>query len=404
MKTKLKYLTGFSALAISEGLYDMAFVVMAFRISGQASTSAIAYGLGYLAEIIVSLALGGFLDNHSRKKIFSYTILLKCILFALVIGYSLLSGVSALTIWLAAFLADLLHHISRTANTVSLFQIFEGNDKARMQGLVISITGLLRIAGPLLGAATIGFFESPQYVLFLCIVLQFVSLSTFKEILPDKVNEDSSETPASFGQNILASIKALHTALHSQKWRWFFLTDALGTLFIGTFVLMSFPFLRSYHGFSESEAGFMMGIAAIGTIFAGLMFEAIISKISAINGAKVGLLISGIAAMVLTVNVSQFLLAICLVLFNCGSTMFFRSMGMYLQEAVPKENLGVWWTASDAFARIFGFAGIITGGFIFDWIGPFWFSGTMGCLILITLGGFYTRAAARLKIAINAGS
>lgn len=282
MIKKIRYLGGFSALAISEGFYDMAFMVMAYRIAGHASTAAIAYGLGYAAEIIVSLAIGGFLDSFSRKKLFTYTIVLKSLLFMFIIIYSYFSGLVSVPIWIFAFFADLLHHISRTANTISLFQIFSGKDKASMQGMVISVSGLLRIAGPLLAGGVIGLWSDPSYLLIFCLVLQGISLWAFNDILPSAPPK-SSEEPASFRENILSSLMALKEALGSATWRWFFLTDALATLFIGTVTLMIFPLLRQLHQASESDAGFFMGLAAVGTIIIGLLFERILARTEAIN-------------------------------------------------------------------------------------------------------------------------
>lgn len=387
MLKKIRYLSGYSALAISEAFYDMAFVVMAYRISGQASTAAVAYALGYLAEIIVSLALGGFLDNFDRKKLFTYTIALKSLLFLGIMMYASYSDLGVFAIWCFAFCADLLHHISRTANTVSLFQIFGDKDKASMQGAVISISGILRIAGPLLAAGALGFVDNPSYLLLSCLVLQAISVWTLREILPNNVEQ--SEVQPTFLENLTSSSKAFLKALQLKKWRWFFLTDALATLFIGTLTLMLYPMLRQVHGATESQAGFYMGFAAIGTIVIGFSFQRILESIQAISAAKFGLLIAGAFTIALSISAEEIALAMCLIAFQCGSTLFFRSMGMYLQDEVPEEQLGSWWTASDAFARVFGLIGVLLGGYIFDLVGGTFFCVALGGCMLLGVAGFY---------------
>lgn len=391
MLKKIRYLSGYSALAISEGFYDMAFVVMAYRISGQASTAAVAYALGYLAEIIVSLALGGFLDNFDRKKLFTYTIALKSLLFLGIMTYSSFSALGVFAIWCFAFCADLLHHVSRTANTISLFQIFGDKDKASMQGAVICISGILRIAGPLLAAGVIGVVDNPSYLLLSCLLLQAISVWALRELLPNNVEQ--CEVQPTFFENMTSSSKALREALQSKKWRWFFLTDALATLFIGTLTLMLYPMLRQVHGATESQAGFYMGLAAIGTIVIGLSFQRILESFKAISAAKLGLLIAGSFAIALSISAGQSTLVVCLIAFQCGSTLFFRSMGMYLQDEVPEEQLGSWWTASDAFARIFGLLGVLLGGYVFDFVGGIFFCVALGGCMLLGVAGFYLTPA-----------
>lgn len=395
---KLKFLSGFSCLMISEGFYDMAFIVMAYRISGQASTAAIAYALGYAAEIIVSFALGGFLDNYDRKKLFNYTISLKFALFLFLVIYCQLSAVTSIMIWCFAFFADLLHHISRTTNAVSLLQIFEGNDKSSMQGWTISISGLLRIVGPLLAGGIIAVWDNPNYLLIFCLVLQIISLWAFRDILPKLSTDISASSAKSLKENLLSSSLALREALSSQKWRWFFLTDALATLFIGTFTLMLFPLLRQLHGVNESQAGFFMGLGALGTIVVGLQFERILLRHQALQAAKVGLLAASLFALFLANNFGLIALGAGVIIFQSGSTLFFRSMGMYLQNEIPEEHLGSWWTASDAFGRIFGLVGVLAGGFIFDSIGSSGFALMMGISMLACSLGFILVPTRRMAV------
>lgn len=216
-----------------------------------------------------------------------------------------------------------------------------------MQGMVISVSGLLRIAGPLLAGGVIGLWSNPYYLLIFCLVLQGISLCAFNDILPSSPQKNS-EKPMSFRENILSSLMALKEALRDKAWRWLFLTDALATLFIGTLTLMIVPLLRQLHQAGESEAGFFMGLAAVGTIIIGLLFERILARTDAVNAAKVGLLCSSIFALLLSIKSGSFVLGLCLIAFQCGSTLFFRFMDMYLQSEIPDEKLGAWWTASDA--------------------------------------------------------
>lgn len=103
--------------------------------------------------------------------------------------------------------------------------------------------------------------------------------------------------------------------------------------------------------------------------------------------AKAGLICSSIFALLLAINLGNIVLGFCLIAFQCGSTLFFRSMGMYLQSQIPEDKLGSWWTASDAFERIFGLLGIVLGGYFFDYVGGASFGILLGtCMFLSVIG------------------
>lgn len=336
---KTKYLSGHASLVISEGFYDLAFVAMAYRISGHAMTGAVAYALGYVAEIIVSFALGGFLDAYSKKRLFEWTMLLKMALFIFVIYYTQTTTLSAAAIWFFAFLADLLHHISRLVNTVSLFQMFEGKDKLQMQGLAIASTGLFRVLGPILAGAAIGIFGNPVHLLTLCLVLQAIAVGAFRTVLPQ---EPKQAVAQSFTSMLFSSVQALREALSMPAWRWFFYAYSLAALLIGTATLMLFPLLRQIHSVGESGAGFFMGMGAVGMVTIGLLFDRLLINRHPFFAANLGLWMTAVCMCALSAHLGHMILGICLMVFQSGSTLFFRSMGMHLQNEIPEEKLGSW--------------------------------------------------------------
>src|SRR5690349_2637682 len=133
-----------ACMMLSEGVYDLVFAIMAYGASGRASTVATTYGIGYGAEILVTIAGAGFLDWVDRRRAFIATQLVSIALFVVALTVARLTSMTERTIWLFAFLADLVHHYARLALFTLLPSLFPREELGRIAGTRAIIVGISR--------------------------------------------------------------------------------------------------------------------------------------------------------------------------------------------------------------------------------------------------------------------
>jgi MFS family permease len=366
---------------------------MAYQVSGNALVGGFAFAAGYIAEILVSAFGGGIIDRFDRRLIFGLTMLLKSVAFFSFLVMAMVTkgeNIGSKTICAFAFVIDLLHHCSRLANTVSLYQIFDGEERSRVQGLFISISGLCRISGPALaGTLATAIFPNTHDILWICLPMQAVAWFSLKRTFPVFSRQERGQKNETLITTLFGTINTIRYAFSTPNWRTLFTINALATVFLGTANLLFFPFFRMYFEFSESQCGNILSAGAAGAILGGIgsnkyfQFRTDHAK----NAAK-ALICSGLTLVTMTVAPKTIWVALGLVaLFQIGLVFFFRSIALALTENVEKENLGKWWTANDAVNRIFGIFGILAGAAFMDHIGAPYIYQFLG-IGMLSLAGF----------------
>ena len=388
-----RFLSGHAALCLSEALYDFTFAAIAYQVSGNAMVGGFAYAAGYLAEIIVSAFGGGIIDRYDRRFVFGLTILLKSAAFFAFLVMALINqgeSIGSKTLCAFAFAIDLLHHCSRLANTVSLYQIFDGEDRARVQGLFISISGLCRIGGPALaGALGSAIFPHTYDILWICLPMQALAWWSLRTTISLEFLQEGGYKNEPLITTLLGTINTIRYAFSIPNWRVFFTINALATLCLGTANLLFFSLFRMHFEFSESQCGNILSAGAVGAIFGGIGANKYLQfDCDHMRNAANALFLSGISLVIMALAPKTIWIALGLVpLFQMALVFFFRSIGLALTENIEKQNIGKWWTANDAVNRIFGIFGILGGASFMDQIGPSYFYQLMG-IGMISLAGF----------------
>ena len=372
------YVSGHSALALSESFYDFVFAALAFKISGSALIGGSAYALGYLAEIFVSLFCGGFLDYIDRKKFFNITMTFK---FTTFLTFILLStfythfdnqnNSKAILVLAFAFLIDMIHHTSRLMVNLSSFQIFDPESQIKVQGLVTSMGGVSKISAPIIAGSLLSWTNiNIENLLVISLVLQLVAFFALKDLF---LNSDQilKGSRSEIFDLLLGTAKTIYKSLSNSNWRQFLILQSIGGTFIGTVSLLFFPLFRGYFHFDEQQCGILLASSAIGMIIGGFFlnpiyrifsrYEIIVKASLFLSGAMCAIfasLIPSLAVMILTV-----------IVFSTCTVSFFRSLRLILVSQIEKKDLGKWWTASDFVACMSGMIGVMLGSSIMDHLG-----------------------------------
>ena len=369
------YFSAVIALSVSESLYDMAFATYAYDISRLAIIGGITYALGFFAEIIVSLLAGGLLDNYPKKRIYAISISLKLLAFIIVTTLAYTNEITVYKIWFFAFIIDALHHITKLANVVSLVDLCKNKSElAKYNGYLAAIASSSMIIGPIFSAAMIGIFGSMESI-FICMVLQIFSLimmqicfrriATPTESITQPKNPDKSNILSS----LLSTTKSYKTIFSNQFWTSLFIINGIITFVIGSLILMFVPFIKASFNIDNSQIGYFFSASAIGGIIAGLLLQHIHRRFSLKIVISGSIFITAITSSILPFSGNFWLALPTALAFQFGVTAFYRSTAVAIQMHAPRDEVGAFYSASDAFSRVFGLMGVIVAGIIFDKFG-----------------------------------
>ncbi|MBX3023171.1 MAG: MFS transporter [Bdellovibrionales bacterium] len=362
------YLAGSTFLLFSEGLYDLAFAIYAYQISGKASVGAITYALGYLSEILVSLFGGGYLDRVSKLRIYTFTILLKVVLFISLFFWGREIGLSEIAIWCFAFLIDAVHHYSKLNNVMAIADLFEERDLVQAHGSVAAVHGISRIGGPLIGAGLVGWLGAINALAF-CAVFQLTALVFFYASFCGVVRKTETSGSVSPSAPVFDTVRALKEIWQSSHWRRYLALDAATTLFTGTSVLLMVPLLKEMLRVSDDQVGLFFSVGAAGAIAGGVFLSRAFRRFRFHRWMAGIVFLQGFFLLAL-VHSGGFYVAVGVkFLLDFMITAYYRSTAVYLQTEAPQEKRGAYYTGADAVSRTLGLVGIVSGGFLFDKFG-----------------------------------
>lgn len=392
-KKNITYLFGFSFLMLSEGLYDLAFAAIAFHVTGKAMTGAIVYALGFSSEILVNLFLGGILDSYNKLKVFIISILFKIIVFMTFIGINHAIGLTLTIIFIAAFTIDLLHHMSKLTNTVSLLSLYKDEERLKIQGISMSLNSGISIVSPVLAGLLIALLKAPVYLLLICVVLQIISLITFINVMQNNSVSLKNKSNQNLWYNLFGTFRSIKEVfLNKVLFRYFMITSLIGS-FISTGVLLLFPLLSYFQKLEDSEIGVVFGFSAAGSILTGFAISKYLKLENLLRVGSFSILFLGITFIILSKNLNLFGICIFIFIFNVCVCLFFRCSGTFLQNNLPEDKVSSFWAAHDSILRVFSLAGILIGGAVFDKIGGSSFYSMIGfatlCLGFLFILFFY---------------
>ncbi|MCX4783662.1 MFS transporter [Streptomyces sp. NBC_01264] len=381
--------------SMSEGIYDIAFANLALDLSGMVSTVGLVYCVGYGVEVVASVTAGPLLDRGDPKTVLVTSYLIKIGVFALIgLGSTFLSS-HLWAIVLAAATVDLVHHIGEMALFVLLPRILDATALVRVQGIAGTVRSASELLSPVVAGLVITLMPGSR-ALLVAAGLQVLALAVFAAFVAvaarapgaaphgateeDAVPARQDGTPAD-----LPSRRTVARTINSSRaWRRFTVFHALTVLALSTVILSLLSLMRETLGMSPARAGAYLAFSTIGAVIGGLLVaragpEGIHTSLRwapALAGAG--------TLTVALLGQNQWILAVGLILFGLGFTVYLRSAGLLIQLNAPSALLGTWYGLLDALIRIVSAAAILATGFLFDHIGgkPVYLA--FGALLLLT--------------------
>ncbi|MGC5363758.1 MFS transporter [Streptomyces sp. DT24] len=384
--------------SMSEGIYDIAFANLALDLTGLVSTVGLVYCVGYGVEVVASIAAGPLLDRGNPKTVLVASYLIKIGVFALIgLGSTFLSS-HLWAIVVAAATVDLVHHIGEMALFVLLPRVLDATSLVRVQGIAGTIRSASELLSPVVAGLVITLMPGSR-ALLVAASLQVLALAVFAVFIAvaarrpattpqdtaDAADEEAipaeqDETPA----NLPSRRTVARTINNSKAWRRFTIFHALTVLALSTVILSLLPMMRETLDMSPARAGSFLAFSTIGAIIGGLLvaragpdgIHTSLRWAPALAGAGT------LTAALLGQN--QWILAVGLILFGLGFTVYLRSAGLLIQLSAPSTLLGTWYGLLDALIRIVSAAAILVTGFLFDHLGGKAVYLAFGVLLLLT--------------------
>ncbi|MGY4983964.1 MFS transporter [Streptomyces sp. 900105755] len=390
------------AAALSEGVYDIAFANLALDLSGLVSTIGLVYCAGYGVEVVASLAIGPLLDRRDATQVLITSYLLKIAVFALIaLGSSFLSS-QLWTIVAAAASVDFIHQVGQMALFVLLPRLIDADTLIKVQGIGASARAASQILSPVVAGLVISLMPGARgliaaagfQVLALLLLAGLIAVvrrhgtgTPPRTPFPgDAAEQDAAETAGSpSSPEALPSRRTVaRTIVSSRAWSRYLVFHALTVLALSTAILSWIPLMRETLQMSAARSGTFLSASTAGALLGGLAVtksganRIYLSMRWAPALAATGTLIAALLGR------TQWLLALGLVVFGIGFTVYLRSAGLVVQLRAPTDLLGTWNGLLDAVIRVVSAAGILTAGFLFDLVGGRAVYVTLGLVLLLT--------------------
>ncbi|MFJ8489562.1 MFS transporter [Streptomyces sp. NPDC094038] len=384
------------AAALSEGVYDIAFANLALDLSGLVSTIGLVYCAGYGVEVVASLAIGPLLDRRDPTQVLIASYLLKIAVFVLIaLGSSFLSS-QLWTIVVAAASVDFVHQVGQMALFVLLPRLVDADTLVKVQGIGASARAASQILSPLVAGLVISLLPGARG-LIAAAGFQILALLLFAGLVaavrhgagtpPPAPLPRTTAQPAESGPapEALPSRRTVAgTILSSRAWSRYLVFHALTVLALSTAILSLIPLMRETLDMSAARSGTFLSASTAGALLGGLAVTrsgadriyASMRWAPALAGT--GTLIAALLGR------TPWLLALGLVVFGFGFTVYLRSSGLVVQLRAPADLLGTWNGLLDAVIRVVSAAGILAAGFLFDLAGGRAVYVTLGIVLLMT--------------------
>ncbi|MBL3670998.1 MFS transporter [Streptomyces sp. M2CJ-2] len=388
-------LVGFVALvlarAMSEGVYDLAFANLALDLSGLVTTIGLVYFAGYGVEVAASLLFAPLIDRGSPLRVLVIAYLVKTGLFGLIgLGSTFLSG-RLWAIVVAAATVDMVHQVGEMALSVLLPRMLAPETLVRVQGVGATARSVGELLSPVLAGSVLALLPGARALmvagvfqivalLLLCVVLAAVRAHR-RTVLPRGERSDDKDAAEPAGP--VTRREVARTIVRSAAWRRYAVLDTLTTLALSSVVLSMLALLREQLGLSPARAATFMAFSTLGSIVGGLVVA---------KGGSAGLYrsmhwspaVAGAGTLTMPLlGRNDVLLALCMILFGIGFTVYLRSAGLVLQLRAPLHLLGTWSGLLDAVGRVVCALGILLTGFALDMVGGTAVYAVFGVLLLV---------------------
>lgn len=254
--------------ALGASIFNFALSLYVLDTTGSAATFSFIVGLSVLPRIVVNLAAGAFVDRHDKKKIMVLTdiisglsILMFFIVFKLNPDNIMLFGVYVL-------LLGTIQSVFALACNASIPSIVKNETVPKLNSALQSISAVIDIAGPVLGAILYGLIGLSNIMLINGILFIFSGIS---EVFIKFISEHKARVIEK--RKYISDVIMTYKYLLENRTIAFFLIFAAGADFVLLpFLQMILPFINyNILKVSGIQLSFIQASCAIGTIIGALV-------------------------------------------------------------------------------------------------------------------------------------
>jgi DHA3 family macrolide efflux protein-like MFS transporter len=263
--------------ALGASMFNFALSLYVLDTTGSAATFSFIIGLSVIPRIVVNLIAGAFVDRHDKKKIMVLTdiitglsILMFFILFKFNSDNIMLFGAYVL-------LLGTIQSVFALACNASIPSIVKNETVPKLNSTLQSISAVIDIAGPILGAILYGVIGLSNIMLINSVL--FIG-SGISEIFIKFINEENTKentneekTTANEKRKYISDVIMTYKYLLENRTIAFFLVFAAGADFVLLpFLQMILPFINyNILKVSGIQLSFIQASCAIGTIIGALV-------------------------------------------------------------------------------------------------------------------------------------
>lgn len=329
---------------LGSSVFGFALSLYVLDLTHSAEAFSIVLTAAILPGALVSLFAGVFIDNHDKKKILVYSNILSGItVFVFMFLFGLFTG-NLIIIIAYAILLSIIQSFFITAINTAIPNIVEAGDVTKANSALQSVSAIMRILGPVLGAIAykgIGmeslFFLDGLSFIVSSLLLVFIKFSGKLENKPNKID-------------YLESIKELFVYLNNNRIIPFFLICTLFVnLIFSPLLLVVIPFVNyKIIGISGLQLSIIEASMAIGTILGAIIISSLKSTTSIIRSFFKILAIEALLVYLWIfpelINMSKWsitlIFGILMFLLDILNTMQTISILSYFQLKIPNELRG----------------------------------------------------------------
>lgn len=264
--------------ALGSSVFHFALSLYVLDVTGSAATFSFIIGLSVLPRIVVNLVAGAFVDRHDKKKIMVLTdiitglsILMFFIVFKIIPDNIMIFGVYVL-------LLGTIQSVFALACNASIPSVVKNETVPKLNSTLQSISAVIDIAGPVLGAILYGLIGISNIMLINCVFFigSGVSEIFIKFISEEKVSEEKvseEKTDVNEKRKYISDVIMTYKYLVENRTIAFFLVFAAGADFVLLpFLQMILPFINyNILKVSGIQLSFIQASCAIGTIIGALV-------------------------------------------------------------------------------------------------------------------------------------
>lgn len=362
-----RYIVFWLSQALSQlgsSMTGFALVLWAYTQNGSAMTVSLMSFFNYVPYIFVSLLVGNFVDNHSKKKIMLLVDTVAAICSAMILILSVSSRLQIWNIYVVNFILEFMNAFQGPASNVAVGKIVPQDKLAQVSGMNSFSNSMVMVLSPILAASLFAFgdlklilaIDLGSFLFAFCILL-------FVLRIPDDVQQKSKKNSLFCG-----CVEGFRYLLDNRGIFMIIITMALLNFFSRlTYENVLSPMILSRSGNNSVTLGVVNAVIGVGGIVGRIIISTGMVKV---NSAKMiyipamlsflfGDVLMGVGKNIVIWSLAGIAASVPIAFINAGQTVI-----MYKQ--VPEEIQGRIFAVRNALQYSTIPVGILLGGFLAD--------------------------------------